>query len=167
MAVDIGIVDPLLASNIIARARCRALGAANMREWHRRNPEKAAAAKRRNYQGHRDTVRARLKRYDERHPEVKRAGIRRYKAKAKLETLTHYGDGRAVCISCGYTDLRALTIDHVNGGGRRHRMAINGANMYAWLRKRGYPEGYQTLCANCQMIKRMEEHEHGNRANNN
>jgi len=134
--------------------------AAYQRRWRKANPERALELKRINCARHRDKLRARLKRYDELHPEVKKAGIKRYKAKAKLETLTHYGGGRAVCVQCGYSDLRALTIDHINGGGTKHRASIHGASLYTWLRKNEYPEGYQTLCMNCQLIKRVENGEH-------
>jgi len=35
-------------------------------------------------------------------------------------------------------------------------MTKRGSRFYYWLRRQGYPEGYQTLCMNCQWIKRSE-----------
>jgi len=75
----------------------------------------------------------------------------------KSEVLTHYGNDKLACVSCGFGDLRALSIDHKRGNGHRHRMKMyTGTYFYRWLRKQGYPIGYQTLCMNCQWIKRDE-----------
>lgn len=45
--------------------------------------------------------------------------------------------------------MEFLSIDHINGGGNRHREKVGSAKVYAWLKKRGYPKGYQVLCHNC------------------
>lgn len=78
------------------------------------------------------------------------------KAQLKQEVLTHYGNDNCSCVLCGYPDIRALTIDHINGGGSAHRRKIkrSGYTFYYWLRQQGYPEGYRTLCMNCQFIQR-------------
>lgn len=55
------------------------------------------------------------------------------------------------CACCGETWLDYLCIDHVDGGGREHRSTVS--NVYRDLRVRGYPAGYQVLCANCNMAK--------------
>jgi hypothetical protein len=81
----------------------------------------------------------------------------------KTEVLTHYGNGRLACVRCGFTDIRALCIDHINGGGNKKRKLIGssmlGRNIYAWLKKKAFPVGYQTLCHNCNWIKRFENNE--------
>lgn len=65
-----------------------------------------------------------------------------------------------MCQSCGFSDIRALSIDHVNGDGAEHRKTIaGGSQMYAWLKRHGYPSGFQVLCMNCQWIKRAEQNE--------
>lgn len=65
----------------------------------------------------------------------------------------HYGKQ---CVVCGFDDERALTIDHKNQRGTDHRMPngkrYTGPWLYRWLIKNGLPEGFRTLCANCQMI---------------
>ena len=70
------------------------------------------------------------------------------------EVFTHYGGNPPKC-SCGFSDMRALTIDHIHGGGRKERQKLRkiGATFYRWLQVQGYPEGYQILCMNCQFIK--------------
>jgi len=62
------------------------------------------------------------------------------------------------CANCGYdTDIRALQIDHINGGGRKEMIEIG---TYGILRNVINEEpGYQLLCANCNQIKRFENDE--------
>ena len=54
--------------------------------------------------------------------------------------------------------MRALSIDHLDGGGTAHRKIV-GRNIYYWLIKNAFPKGYQVLCMNCQWIKRVEKNE--------
>jgi serine/threonine protein phosphatase PrpC len=99
----------------------------------------------------------------------------------KREVLTHYGNGKCVCVKCGFSDIRSLSIDHINGNGNKHRAEVvrttakekgtvnggGGIRFYRWLIKNNLPEGYQTLCMNCQFIKRDENCElNGKRTNN-
>uniref|UniRef100_A0A6M3LDR7 Uncharacterized protein n=1 Tax=viral metagenome TaxID=1070528 RepID=A0A6M3LDR7_9ZZZZ len=81
----------------------------------------------------------------------------------KLEVLTHYGKGECVCVKCGFNNIRALSIDHIEGGGNRHRKSKlrPASSFYTWLKAENYPTGYQTLCMNCQFIKRDENNEQG------
>lgn len=54
------------------------------------------------------------------------------------------------CICCGESEPHFLSIDHIEGGGNRHRKEIGGgAPFYSWLIKHNFPEGFQTLCQNC------------------
>ena len=77
----------------------------------------------------------------------------------KIEVLTHYGNGKLSCVRCGFEDIRALTIDHIKGGGWKHRrsLGLSGNMFYRWLQRNSYPKGYQTLCMNCQLIKLLKE----------
>lgn len=86
---------------------------------------------------------------------------RQEKWAVKEEVLTHYGNGKHACIRCGFSDLRALSIDHIEGGGTAHTQGLKkaGNSFYRWLIKNNYPVGYQTLCMNCQFIKRVENKE--------
>lgn len=83
---------------------------------------------------------------------------KKYHAEAVRECLIHYGNGKLACVKCGFSDERALSIDHINGGGTQERKSKGGNTSYR-LKKANYPEGYQTLCMNCQFIKRTENNE--------
>lgn len=63
------------------------------------------------------------------------------------------------CNHCGFSDLRALQIDHVNGGGLKEiRIKSNRYNYYLHI-FRDKTNKYQLLCANCNWIKRHEKKE--------
>lgn len=125
------------------------------------------------YQDHLEELRAKHRLYLKEHPE-KRKGVsvekmREYSSKSylkfKITLLTHYGNDKCACVKCGFSDIRALSIDHIEGGGFRHRKSLEeqGAghrrNFYSWLKRNNHPKGYQTLCMNCQFIKRFENRE--------
>lgn len=81
----------------------------------------------------------------------------------KVMVLTYYGSGRLACVKCGFDDIRALSIDHIDDKGAEHRRQfgykngrrMGGYNIYRWLIRQGFPDGFQTLCMNCQWIKRL------------
>ena len=88
--------------------------------------------------------------------------ILQHQLDVKIEVLTHYGNGKCACVKCGFDNHKALSIDHINGGGNDHRRATSlggGLEMYRWLKKNNYPEGYQTLCMCCQFIKKADNKE--------
>ncbi len=79
---------------------------------------------------------------------------RRWERRAlKFKTMRAYG-GKCAC--CGESALEFLQIDHEKGDGAAHRKATFGGSrtgcghdMYLWLEKNNYPEGFRVLCANC------------------
>jgi hypothetical protein len=89
----------------------------------------------------------------------------KYHQKLKQTVFSHYGRGKIQCVKCGFNDIRALSIDHINGSGTEHRNTnkySGGIKFYRWLKKNNYPDGFQVLCMNCQFIKRVENKEYGN-----
>ena len=82
---------------------------------------------------------------------------RERKQKLRHEVISHYSDGKCNCACCGEDEFYFLSLDHINGGGHKHRRLLgkDGINFYAWIKKIGYPEGYQILCMNCNWGKRM------------
>lgn len=121
---------------------------------------------RRYYQSHRTEIIERNKAYNRLHKVTRTEHYWEYRAQMKLEVLKHYGNGICACVKCGFTDIRALSIDHLNGNGVQHRQTLGicgGRQFYVWLKKNELPEGYQTLCMNCQYIKRSQQKEYGGR----
>lgn len=79
----------------------------------------------------------------------------------KTEVLTHYGNGKLACVCCGEDELVFLTLDHINGreagdrGWNRNKKV--GRVLWAWCKKQGYPEGYQTSCWNCNSGRQINK----------
>ncbi len=79
-----------------------------------------------------------------------------YVVELRRKVIVHLG-GR--CCKCGFADERALQIDHVNGGGLKHRDLLGSSyHVYklALVDKTGM---FQLLCANCNWIKVHENNE--------
>lgn len=74
----------------------------------------------------------------------------RYARRLRLKVLRHYGGEppSCACLGCDETRFEFLAIDHVDGGGRKHRQEITGG-IYRWLVRSGFPDGYRVLCHNC------------------
>ena len=68
---------------------------------------------------------------------------------------------------CGFSDWRALQLDHIHGGGTKERLGLKKFDLalvyYRFIIKN--PEDakkkFQLLCANCNWIKRYEANELG------
>jgi hypothetical protein len=75
----------------------------------------------------------------------------------KIEVFKHYGNK---CEICGETLPELLTIDHINGGGTKHREKVG--NIYKFLRNNNYPSvGYRILCANCNCSQKANKYTNG------
>jgi hypothetical protein len=123
------------------------------KRYRERNPERWAAISRKS--------RGKWKRNNRgEHREMQRA----HRYTVRLEILELLGGAR--CCKCGFTDWRALQIDHIHGNGKGDSMTKGGnTNLWSlrgWLKN--HPEEsrgiYQVLCANCNWIKRHESGEH-------
>lgn len=80
----------------------------------------------------------------------------------KIQVWEHYGNGIAACVCCGVNEHEFLTLDHIDANGADHRKELRksgvggyatGWFIYKWLIDNGYPDGYQTLCFNCNVGK--------------
>lgn len=76
-----------------------------------------------------------------------------------LKDMVFQSYGGYVCNCCGETEPLFMCIDHINNDGadHRHKEKIYGRNIYTWLRKNNYPEGFQVLCQNCNFGKFMNK----------
>ncbi|WP_428323671.1 hypothetical protein [Nitrosopumilus sp.] len=73
----------------------------------------------------------------------------------KHRVIFYYSDGTMKCKCCEESLFEGLTIDHINGDGKKHRETGcgHGQALYQWLVKNDYPEGFQVLCGTCNIAK--------------
>lgn len=102
------------------------------KNWRKKNPKQTKFLK----------LRSQAKRYEE----------------LRKEAMVHYSDGPLKCAKCGFSNIDALELDHVNGDGAKDR-AINPAGYayYRLLKKNNYLIQLQVLCHNCHVIKSRRE----------
>ena len=88
----------------------------------------------------------------------KRNWSKKKNARLKTTVLTHYSIETPACAHCGITDIDVLTIDHINGGGTKHRRELKSwGSIYRWLVTNNFPVGFQVLCFNCNFKKHRTE----------
>ena len=106
-------------------------------DWRNRNHERVASTMHVRYLRLRDKI----SRYN-----------RDSNQQLKALLVAHYSKDTNRCACCGESEIRFLTIDHINGNGSEHRKSAGcwtGSIFYRWLIKAGMPDGYQVLCYNC------------------
>lgn len=90
--------------------------------------------------------------YRAKDPERARAYKRSWDQNLRREVLDHYG---GACVCCGERTLEFLSLDHVKGGGTKHRLelGLRGSAIWAWAKREGYPDLFQVMCHNCNQAK--------------
>lgn len=65
--------------------------------------------------------------------------------------LDYYSNGTFKCACCNEGHYEFLVIDHINGGGSKHRKEIKKKypSTYTFLVAQKFPLGYRVLCYNC------------------
>ena len=108
------------------------------------------------YEAHKDEIRDKKKRVMKelrgKDPERYRKIGRKAKAKERESLFEMYGH---VCAVCGFSDKRALTLDHKKNNGSHERKEMGERGVYRRALAEYRPDEYQTLCMNCQFIKRI------------
>lgn len=125
------------------------------RKWREANREQYRATRQAWNEANGDKVRGYRRKHYELHREQEiirnvRGNKRRYR-RLRLEALQHYGGEQPECACCGEWHISFLCLDHVNGGGTQHRKQLRaeGLNIWEYLRREGYPDGFRVLCHNC------------------
>lgn len=83
----------------------------------------------------------------------------RIREKMRKEILEALGNK---CAECGFSNWKALEIDHVKNNGNEERKALKNYDYYYRLILKKIKEGskdYQLLCASCNRIKEIERKE--------
>ena len=92
--------------------------------------------------------------YWERNKERMKEIFKKNHIKTRTLALEKYGGKPPKCACCGETIIEFLGIDHINGGGNKHRMGKTSKDIYRWLlRTRKKPKQFQVLCHNCNCAK--------------
>ncbi len=88
------------------------------------------------------------KKYRLLHGNEERAKSRAREIKIRERVFEHYGE-RCSWPGCNVSDMDMLQLDHIGGGGNKHRREVGkGQQFYRYLIKNGFPAGLRVLCAN-------------------
>ncbi|MEK6878606.1 MAG: hypothetical protein AABY22_03310 [Nanoarchaeota archaeon] len=73
----------------------------------------------------------------------------------KRQIFEYYGGIPPICKCCNEILYEFLTLDHINGGGRKERNQFKNSytKFMLWIIKNNFPKGYQILCFNCNQAK--------------
>jgi hypothetical protein len=137
--------------------KCRGCSQTQIKEWRANNPERVRehTARRIKKPGVKYQRHTTYKERYSRNPEYYKVRAINYSRQLRDAAFAHYGG--FVCACCGETERSFLCLDHIDGGGNKHRREIGGSEkMYGWLRRNNYPPGLlQVLCYNCNQGKRL------------
>lgn len=98
----------------------------------------------------------------ERMRELQRVWSKKQTFERRMQVIQKFG---GKCMTCGFSDWRALQIDHINGGGIKefrdlYQMGKSRSRKYYYKALLTDTSGkYQLLCANCNWIKKYERNE--------
>ncbi len=84
--------------------------------------------------------------------ERSREGKKTRNAKKREIVLGHYGGKPPRCSCCGESTYKFLCLDHIHNNGSEHRASLN-TDIYSWIIRNDYPDGFQVLCHNCNFAK--------------
>ena len=123
---------------------------ANTRTYHKHAEKRKAHNKdwvSKNAQRKRDTDAA----WRAKNAEERRSYMKARTQERKELVLRHYG---GICVCCEEQELKFLCLDHVDGGGNKHRAEVGGGTtFYNWIIRENFPAGFQVLCHNCNFAK--------------
>jgi hypothetical protein len=111
----------------------------------------------------REKTKIRQRKYRLVHPAVMKErdkiNSRHRRVETKIKVLSNYGRHKQLQCSwpdCPIIDIDMLCLDHVNDDGfEQRRSGLFTNRLYEYLLREGYPEGYQTLCANHNLKKEL------------
>ena len=123
------------------------------------NTEEMRECKKKYYQENKEVVLAQHKKYREDNQDKVAEAKRRKWAELRYRVLDYYSSGKICCAICSEDRLPCLSVDHLNGGGNKHRREVGfGYAFYLWIERSNYPEGFRVLCMNCQFVTRSDNY---------
>lgn len=117
------------------------------------NIEKLKQYRKNYYLKNKDILREKIYEWRKKNPDKVKSYLKKCQAKYKLLALTYYGGKPPMCNCCKEDIYEFLSIDHINGGGKKHRDKIKRHQLYDWLVNNNFPDGFQVLCFNCNFAK--------------
>lgn len=133
-----------------------------MHDYKERNKEKLVVYDKKYREENKELLRQRSKDGHKKFREKERAHCRAHREdriadrkRIKTKVFEHYSGGDIKCKKCGNVDMKVLCLDHINFVPISEKRKDN----YWSLMVRGYPEGFQVLCYNCNFRKRSEDNE--------
>ncbi len=136
---------------------------AQIKRYYQKNKVKIAKRNKKYYEDNVKRITLRQRKYENSKYDSSVA-FRRYKSEKsrreyhalRMEVFKTLGGPR--CVECGYPDIMALQIDHIDGGGMKDIRSFSSNKTYMRHIIKN-PVGYQVLCANCNRIKVYENNE--------
>jgi hypothetical protein len=111
----------------------------------------------------REAIRRYDRKYRKKHVRAFRKYQKSYIRRVKIAVFGHYCKGRirCQCLGCPIRHIDLLSLDHVKpiknhiqtNGRTRWRAGKHGWNMWLWVKKKGFPDGFQILCIACNKAK--------------
>ena len=79
---------------------------------------------------------------------------REYALRKKIEAFTPYCNGVPRCSCCGIVNIDVLSIDHIIPQSYfKGEKKLIGVQLYRYIIKNNFPNGYQVFCRNCNQSK--------------
>jgi len=148
--------DSELAYGRAYRAANRDSLLAQKHAYHAANRDHRLAQNRAYYAANRDHRLAQRRAYRAANRDSELAWQSLHRAFVKAFVFAWYSLGEFRCACCGEDDYRALTLDHVVPL-RNHRRRGRGVT-WKQVYRDGFPDGFQVLCANCNLMKHDNDH---------
>lgn len=133
------------------------------KKWYKEHKAKRSFYSKKNYEKNKASILQKGKEYYYLH---RQEVIKRNQEYQKIKTRTWRKEIISLlgsrCVRCGFNDIRALEIDHIYGGGTKHRHIIGSGYRYYEEILKDIKDGlrkYQLLCSNCNRIKMIENNE--------
>lgn len=129
-----------------------------MSSYYERNKDEINRKSREYYQKNLEENRRKRREYNEANKDKLNPLRKQWRYENRTTCLKHYSGGEIKCKCCGENQEQFMCIDHIDGGGNKHRKSLSpsgkgGGNIYRWLISHNYPPGFQVLCHNCNLAK--------------
>tara|TARA_Y100000590_G_C15260568_1_gene841073 strand:+ start:81 stop:662 length:582 start_codon:yes stop_codon:yes gene_type:complete len=128
------------------------------KDYHETHKERMNKRSREYYETNKKNIKKKNKEYRIKNADVlkpkKRKRAKELQQEQKLQVFKHYSNGKVECACCHENNIGFLSLDHIHGGGGKHRKSIN-SNTYKWIINHDFPPGYQILCMNCNWGRRI------------